>query len=91
MVLVGEGVSIMRTFDRELAIKLILDGIPSAAAIAAASSWSEALDDFGLQYWMKPAGRLGEIPDPACVAKHLEGIARPKREDVERALNECSR
>ena len=79
----------MGGFDRERAIHLILNGVAVPLALELAR---QASDDGPMTRWIvAPTGGLGSTPDPACVAQHLQGIARPTRRDVEDALDRCSR
>jgi hypothetical protein len=76
----------MSGFNRELVIKLILDGISPELAVAAGKQ-----SDARVTWIVEPAGSLGDIPDPSCVAGHLRGIANPTHGDIEQALDLCTR
>jgi hypothetical protein len=78
----------MTDFNRKLAVELIQQGISPKIAVVAAS---EATRDFHISWIVEPTGSLGDTPDPACVARHLKGIEKPTRQEIERALDLCSR
>ena len=77
----------MPDFDTEKAIDLMLSGAsPEQAVATMIQDPGEAHAD-----WVTdPGGDLTNIPDPACIARHLAGIANPTREDLAHAIAQCS-
>ena len=77
----------MGDFNREAAVELILGGMaPEVAVLVAQRSEGPRI-----AWIVEPTRGLGNTPDPACVARELGGIKDPTRQDVERALDICSR
>jgi hypothetical protein len=81
---------------RERAIRAILRGQSVAVALKKAAAGPNPI--FRLlprqspmfRFIVQPGGSLSKIPDPACVARHLEGKTPITRQDIERALDACS-
>ena len=76
----------MADYDEDVAADLILAGhAPDKAIAAARESGLEHLIEMVL-----PIGGISSTPDPQCVARQLEGIEHPTREDVIGALRACT-
>jgi hypothetical protein len=79
----------MNEETRERIIKLIVGGEDIFRAFLLART-AVRLDP-GVRYFIAPRMSLEDIPDPACVARHLAGKDPITREDVEQAFMDCLR
>lgn len=93
----------MSRFDKNKAIRLIMEGRDPEAAISASTKASPDLSDIARRiakslvqdrlqrFHVGDGGSFGKTPDPSCVARELNGNQNPTREQVLQAFAKCSR